>query len=77
MKIAEDGEVLVSGANVTPGYYGDDAATQAAFEDGWLRTGDLAVLMRRAILCCWVGKKEVIVTPEGLNGLSTGMWKTS
>ncbi len=36
------GEVLVKGANVTPGYWNDEAATRAAFTaDGWLKTGDV------------------------------------
>ncbi len=35
------GEVLISGANVMAGYWCDEEATQAAFKDGWLRTGDL------------------------------------
>ncbi len=39
------GEVLVKGANVTPGYWHDDAATRAAFTaDGWLKTGDVGRL---------------------------------
>ena len=38
----EPGEVLVSGPNVSPGYWQDDAATAGAFDDGWLHTGDLA-----------------------------------
>ncbi|MGA8048159.1 MAG: AMP-binding protein [Dermatophilaceae bacterium] len=36
------GELLVRGPNVMAGYLGDEAATAAAFVDGWLRTGDLA-----------------------------------
>jgi len=37
------GEVLVQGPNVTPGYWQQPAASQAAFvAGGWLRTGDLA-----------------------------------
>jgi fatty-acyl-CoA synthase len=36
------GELLVRGPNVMAGYLGDEAATAAAFLDGWLRTGDLA-----------------------------------
>ncbi len=38
----EPGEVLVSGPNVTPGYWRDEAATARAFTDGWLHTGDVA-----------------------------------
>ncbi|MGA8245314.1 MAG: long-chain fatty acid--CoA ligase [Nocardioides sp.] len=41
--VGEPGEVWVSGPNVSPGYWNDDEATQRAFEDGWLRTGDLAI----------------------------------
>ena len=38
----EPGEVLVSGPNVSPGYWQDESATAAAFDEGWLHTGDLA-----------------------------------
>jgi len=46
--IGEPGEVLVSGPNVSPGYWRDERATVDAFdaasaEQGWLHTGDLAV----------------------------------
>src|SRR5690606_4502148 len=37
----EVGELQIRGASVTPGYYGRPDATAAAFQDGWLRTGDL------------------------------------
>jgi fatty-acyl-CoA synthase len=36
------GEVLIKGPNVTPGYWGNSDATEAAFTDGWLRSGDVA-----------------------------------
>lgn len=42
--VGETGEVLVQGPNVTSGYWQDPAATDEAFVDGWLRTGDLAVV---------------------------------
>ncbi|MDH2414165.1 long-chain fatty acid--CoA ligase [Nocardioides sp. CER19] len=41
--VDEPGEVLVSGPNVSPGYWRDDPATAAAFEGTWLHTGDIAV----------------------------------
>jgi fatty-acyl-CoA synthase len=37
----ETGELLIQGPHVFPGYWGNEQATQAAFTDGWLRTGDL------------------------------------
>jgi fatty-acyl-CoA synthase len=40
----EAGEVLVSGPNVTPGYWQDDEATARAFTDEWLHTGDIGTL---------------------------------
>jgi fatty-acyl-CoA synthase len=41
----EPGEVLVRGPNVTPGYWNDPQATEAAFVDGaWFRSGDVAVV---------------------------------
>jgi len=38
------GELLVRGPNVVAGYWDNPAATSAAFEDGWLHTGDVARL---------------------------------
>ena len=38
------GEVQVRGQNVMAGYLDDPASTAAAFDAGWLRTGDLGIL---------------------------------
>jgi long-chain acyl-CoA synthetase len=67
VRLAPDGEILVRGGNVTPGYYGDDAATKAAFEDGWFHTGDLGVIEPDGTLRFTGRKKDVIVTGEGQN----------
>ena len=40
----EPGEVVIQGPNVSPGYWGDAAATADAFQDGWLRSGDTATI---------------------------------
>ena len=43
--VGEPGEVQVRGPNVSPGYWRDPRATAQAFtEDGWIRTGDIAVV---------------------------------
>lgn len=66
VKIAEDGEVLVRGDNVTPGYFESPEQTAGAFHDGWLHTGDLGELDAQGNLIIRGRKKDVIVTPEGL-----------
>jgi len=40
----EIGEVWLRGPSVTPGYWNRPSATEAAFSDGWYRTGDLALI---------------------------------
>ncbi len=67
MKIAPDGEILVRGENVTQGYFHDEQETARAFEDGWFHTGDIGELAADGQLYIRGRKKEMIVTPEGLN----------
>jgi long-chain acyl-CoA synthetase len=67
VKIAADGEILVRGENVTSGYYHDEAETAKAFEGGWFHTGDIGEIGEDGQLFIRGRKKEMIVTPEGLN----------
>jgi long-chain acyl-CoA synthetase len=67
IKIAPDGEILVRGENVTTGYFQAREETAAAFEDGWFHTGDIGELDASGRLFIRGRKKEMIVTPEGLN----------
>jgi long-chain acyl-CoA synthetase len=67
MKIAPDGEVLVRGENVTTGYFNMASETAQAFEDGWFHTGDVGEIGPDGQLFIRGRKKEMIVTPEGLN----------
>ena len=67
VKIAEDGEILVRGDNVTSGYLNPDAESARAFEDGWFHTGDVGAVDEAGRLSIRGRKKEMIVTPEGLN----------
>lgn len=66
VKIAEDGEVLVKGPNVFTGYWRNEAATAAAFEDGWYKTGDLGYL-DDGYLYLKGRKKDLIVLSDGQN----------
>jgi acyl-CoA synthetase (AMP-forming)/AMP-acid ligase II len=56
------GEILVRGPTVTPGYWRKPAETAAAFVDGWLRTGDLAVVDGEGFLQIVDRRKDVILT---------------
>jgi long-chain acyl-CoA synthetase len=68
VKIAPDGEILVRGDNVTTGYYGRAEETAAAFDaEGWFHTGDIGAFDEAGGLLVRGRKKEMIVTPEGLN----------
>ncbi len=67
VKIAADGEILVRGENVTKGYYKSADETAKAFEDGWFHTGDIGEIGPDGELFIRGRKKEMIVTPEGLN----------
>ncbi len=66
VKIADDGEILVRGDNVTRGYFESPGETAAAFENGWFHTGDIGSLDQEGHLVIRGRKKEMIVTPEGL-----------
>jgi len=67
VKIAADGEILVRGENVTSGYFNRADETAQAFEDGWFHTGDIGTLRENGELVILGRRKEMIVTPEGLN----------
>jgi long-chain acyl-CoA synthetase len=73
IRIAEDGEILVRGDNVTSGYYQGSAqpptpdAQGPIDAEGWLHTGDIGERDEQGRLFIKGRKKEMIVTPEGLN----------
>ena len=67
VKIASDGEILVRGENVTTGYFNAAEETARAFENGWFHTGDIGDIGPDGQLFIRGRKKELIITPEGLN----------
>jgi long-chain acyl-CoA synthetase len=83
VKLAEDGEILIRGGGVASGYWDKGGSGRAAGEvtdagevadagevtdkDGWYRTGDVGALDDAGNLYFKGRKKDVIVTPGGLN----------
>jgi long-chain acyl-CoA synthetase len=77
VKLAEDGEILIRGGGVAAGYWDKRTQQRAAGEvtdavevtdkEGWYRTGDVGALDDAGNLYFRGRKKEVIVTPGGLN----------
>src|SRR5208282_1368744 len=69
IKLADDGEILVRGSGVASGYWNGRELQPVAREDeeGWYRTGDLGAVDEQGNLFFKGRKKEVIVTPAGMN----------
>jgi long-chain acyl-CoA synthetase len=66
VKLAENGEILVRGENVSPGYWKDERQGRAE-EDSWFNTGDVGEIDKEGSLYFKGRKKEVIVTSAGVN----------
>jgi long-chain acyl-CoA synthetase len=67
VKLAKDGEILVRGGGVAAGYWDGNASKPVGDAQGWYRTGDVGELDASGNLYFKGRKKEVIVTPGGMN----------
>jgi long-chain acyl-CoA synthetase len=67
IKLAEDGEILVHGGGVAKSYWKGQDLERVADEGGWYATGDVGELDAQGNLYFKGRKKEVIVTPAGMN----------
>jgi long-chain acyl-CoA synthetase len=67
LKLSDEGEILVRGENIASGYWKGEGAAPVLDADGWFHTGDLGERDATGTLFFKGRRKNVIVTPEGLN----------
>ena len=67
MKLAPDGEILVRGESIASGYWQGRELHAVTGDQGWFHTGDLGELDAQGDLYFKGRKKQVMVTPAGLN----------
>jgi len=66
-RIAEDGELLLRGDNISREYFGREGPARDEDMEGWLPTGDIVERDQEGRLYYRGRKKDVIVTAEGVN----------
>ena len=64
--LGEDGEILIKGPNVSPGYYNDPETTKNNFENGFMKSGDIGEFDKEGFLYIKGRKKNTIVSSSGM-----------
>src|SRR5207245_4411215 len=67
IKLSPEGEILVRGESIASGYLQAGQLRPVLGEEGWFHTGDLGALDEQGNLYFKGRRKQVIVTPAGLN----------
>ena len=67
VRLAPDGEILVRGAGIAAGYWSEQRLQPVTGGEGWYGTGDIGELDADGNLYFKGRKKDVIVTPAGMN----------
>jgi len=67
IRLADDGEILIKGSSISPGYFRNDEQNKLSFIDGWFKTGDLGSFDEDGFLSITGKKKELIILSTGKN----------
>lgn len=68
VKVADDGELMLAGAQIFAGYWNNPTATAEAIEpDGWFHSGDIGEIDDQGFVKITGRKKELLVTAGGKN----------
>jgi len=67
MRLSEEGEILVRGPNIFPGYWNRPEANREVFQEGWFRTGDQGEVDAAGNWKIVGRMKNIIITTGGHN----------
>jgi long-chain acyl-CoA synthetase len=65
LKISEESEILVKGPNVSAGYFNTDIEQCKCYQSGYLKTGDLGILLKDKTLRLTGRKNDIIILSTG------------